>query len=209
MEKFETVDHLHQIILVAKGFYARKDRAHDLDHALRVRAWGIKLAQEEGADVTIIELAALLHDIGRSGAVEKTHAESSAGLAVNILQKHGYPDNIVWKVKEAVISHSRQAGHEPASLEAKVLYDADKLDFVGAIGLGRLFTMGGVHGWPIIGENSCESFYQERIKSYKEHLFTKTGIKYFEPLLLYMEEFWRELHAERLNSTLSGYAKSV
>lgn len=209
MEKIATEDHLHQIILAAKGFYARKDRAHDLEHALRVREWGIKLAQEEDADVSIIELAALLHDIGRSGAVEKTHAESSAGLAVNILQKNGYSDKVVWRVKEAVISHSRQAGHEPSTLEAKILYDADKLDFVGAIGLGRLFTMGGVHGWSLVGENSCETFYQERIQGYKEHLFTEAGIKYFEPRLLYMEEFWRVLHAERLNSSLSGYAKSV
>lgn len=209
MEKIATQDPLHQIILVAKGFYARKDRAHDLDHALRVREWGNKLAQEEGADVSIIELAALLHDIGRSGAVEKTHAESSAGLAVNILLKNGYPEEIVWRVKEAIISHSREAGHEPNTLEAKILYDADKLDFVGAIGLGRLFTLGGVHGWPLVGENSCETFYQERILGYKEHLYTNTAIKYFEPLLVYMEGFWRELHAERLNISLSGYAKLV
>ncbi|GAB6156301.1 HD domain-containing protein [Desulfosporosinus burensis] len=209
MDKIATKDPLHQIILVAKGFYARKDRAHDLEHALRVREWGNKLAQEEGADSTIIELAALLHDIGRSGAVEKTHSESSAGLAVNILQKNGYPEEVVWRVKEAIISHSREAGHVPTSLEAKILYDADKLDFVGAIGLGRLFTLGGVNGWPLVGENSCETFYQERIQGYKEHLFTKSAIKYFEPLLLYMEGFWQELHAERLIISLSGYAKSV
>ncbi|KJR47855.1 hypothetical protein UF75_1711 [Desulfosporosinus sp. I2] len=209
MEKVSTQDPLHSIILVAKGFYARKDRAHDLEHALRVREWGNKLAQEEGADVSIIELAALLHDIGRSGAVEKTHAESSAGLAVNILQKNGYSQEVIGRVKEAIISHSREAGHEPTTIEAKILYDADKLDFVGAIGLGRLFTMGGVQGWPLVGENSCETFYQERIQGYKEHLFTKTAIKYFEPLLQYMESFWRELQTERLNISLSGYAKSV
>lgn len=209
MEKVSTQDPLHSIILVAKGFYARKDRAHDLEHALRVREWGHKLAQEEGADVSIIELAALLHDIGRSGAVEKTHAQSSAGLAVNILQKNGYSQEVIGRVKEAIISHSREAGHEPITIEAKILYDADKLDFVGAIGLGRLFTMGGVLGWPLVGENSCETFYQERIQGYKEHLFTKTGTKHFEPLLQYMESFWRELHTERLNISLSGYAKSV
>lgn len=209
MDQISIHDPLNQIIIVAKGFYARKDRAHDLEHALRVREWGNKLAQEEGADVTIIELAALLHDIGRSGAVEKTHAESSAGLAVNILQKNGYPQETIWRVKEAIISHSREAGHEPETLEAKILYDADKLDFVGAIGLGRLFTLGGVQGWPIVGENSCETFYQERILGYREHLFTKTAIKYFEPLMQYMEDFWRELHSERLNISLSGYAKPV
>jgi uncharacterized protein len=196
MESIATLDNLHQIIRVAQGFYARKDRAHDLEHALRVREWGKKLAEEEGADVMVIELAALLHDIGRSGTVEKTHAESSAGLAVNILQKNGYSEDIVTRVKEAIISHSRE-GHEPNSLEAKILYDADKLDFVGAIGLGRLFTLAGVQGWPLVGENSCETFYQERICGYQKHLFTKTALAYFEPMFLYMEGFWQELHAER------------
>lgn len=198
MDKETSQDNLKQVIQIAKGFYARKDRAHDLEHALRVMAWGKKLALAEGADVTIIELASLLHDIGRSGAVEKTHAESSAGLAVNILHKAGYSEDIILRVKEAIIAHSREAGHEPETLEAKILYDADKLDFVGAIGLGRLFTLGGVQGWPLVGENSCESFYQEKIRGYHEHLFTKTAVTHFKPLFLYMEEFWQELHTETI-----------
>ena len=199
-----TLDHLQEVILVAQGFYSRKDRAHDLEHALRVRSWGKKLAEAEGAEVLVIELSALLHDIGRSGAVEKTHAESSAGLAVNILQKCGYTGEIVLKVKEAIISHSREAGHEPNTLEAKILYDADKLDFVGAIGLGRLFSLGGLQGWPLVGEKSCETFYLEKIRGYQDHLFTMTAKAYFEPLFLYMEDFWQELHAERLKMSVSG-----
>ncbi|MDR3602751.1 MAG: HD domain-containing protein [Desulfosporosinus sp.] len=209
METMATQDHLQRVVQIARGFYARKDRAHDLEHALRVREWGKKLAEEEGADVIIIELAALLHDIGRSRAVEKTHAESSAGLAVNILHKTGYAEDIILRVKEAIISHSREAGHEPNTLEAKILYDADKLDFVGAIGLGRLFTMAGVQGWPLIGENSCETFYQEKICSYHNYLFTKSALAYFEPRFLYMEQFWQELHAERLKLSLFGQASSV
>jgi len=206
METKATQDHLQQVILVAQGFYARKDRAHDLEHALRVREWGKLLAKEEGADATVIELAALLHDIGRSGAVEKTHAESSAGLSVNILNKTGYSEDIVLRVRDAILAHSLEAGHEPTTLEAKILYDADKLDFVGAIGLGRLFTMGGVEGWPLVGENSCETFYLEKIHGYQKHLYTKSAIPYFNPMFSYMEEFWRELHSERLRLVISGQA---
>ncbi|HBV88042.1 MAG TPA: HD domain-containing protein [Desulfosporosinus sp.] len=206
METIASQDRFQQIIQVAQGFYARKDRAHDLDHALRVREWGKKLAKAEGADSTVIELAAILHDIGRSGAVEKTHAESSAGLAVNILQKNGYSEDVVTQVKEAIISHSREAGHEPKTLEAKILYDADKLDFVGAIGIGRLFTLAGVEGWTLSGENSCEDFYQKKIRTYRDHLFTQTAKGYFDPLFLYMEGFWQELHAEGLRLSDSGQA---
>jgi len=199
-------DRLQQVILVAQGFYSRKDRAHDLDHALRVKEWGKLLAEKEGADATVIELAALLHDIGRSGAIEKTHAESSAGLAVNILNKIGYSEEIVLRVRDAVMAHSREAGHEPKAIEAKILYDADKLDFVGAIGLGRLFALGGIEGWPLVGENSCETFYLEKICGYQKHLYTNSAKIYFEPLFKFMEEFWRELHAERLKLVLSGQA---
>jgi len=206
METNATQDQLQQVILVAQGFYARKDRAHDLEHALRVREWGKLLAKEEGIEATVIELAALLHDIGRSGAVEKTHAESSAGLAVNILNKTGYSENIVLRVRDSILAHSLEAGHEPMTLEAKILYDADKLDFVGAIGLGRLFTMGGVLGWPLVGDNSCETFYLEKIRGYQKHLYTKSAIPYFEPMFRYTEEFWNALHAERLRLLLSGQA---
>jgi len=210
MDTMANQDHLQQIIIVAQGFYARKDSAHDLEHALRVREWGKLLAEDEGvADSNIIELAALLHDIGRSGAVEKTHAESSAGLAVNILRKAGYSEDIVLRVRDAILAHSRETGHEPNTLEEKILYDADKLDFVGAIGLGRLFAFGGIEGWPLVGEKSCESFYLEKIRSYQEHLHTKAAIANFEPLLFFMEEFWRELHAERLKLSLSGQANSL
>jgi len=209
METIANQDRLQQVIRVAQGFYARKDRAHDLEHALRVREWGKLLAVEEGIDSTVIELAALLHDIGRSGTIEKTHAESSAGLAVNILNKAGYTEDVVISVREAIVAHSREAGHEPKTLEAKILYDADKLDFVGAIGLGRLFALGGVEGWPLVGENSCETFYLDKIRDYQRHLHTKAAIVYFEPLLLFMDEFWRELHAERLKLVLSGQANFV
>ena len=209
METIANQNQLQQVILVAQGFYARKDRAHDLEHALRVREWGKLLAEELGADATVIELAALLHDIGRSGAVEKTHAESSAGLSVNILQKAGYSDDLIVRVRDAIVAHSLEAGHEPNTLEAKILYDADKLDFVGAIGLVRLFTLGGVQGWPLVGENSCEAFYQDKIRGYQKHIYTDAAKVYFEPMFLFMEEFWQQLHDERLKLVHSGQANPV
>jgi len=185
-----------QVVETVKGFYSRKDPAHDLEHALRVTAWAKKLAAEEGANSLVVELAALLHDIGRSGAVEKTHAESSAGLAATILRKYQYPEEVVSAVREAIITHSRERGYEPATLEAKVLYDADKLDFVGPVGIARLFAMAGVNGWTFVGENSCEEFYRGRIVHYRDYLFTESAQRHFEHLLRYMEGFWAEFKAQ-------------
>jgi len=192
------VDYLQDVVQAVQGFYARKDPAHDLSHALRVRGWGKRLAEEEGANVLVVELAAILHDIGRSGAVEKTHAESSAGLAASILEKCGYSEDISAQVREAIITHSREAGYEPRTLEAQVLYDADKLDFVGPVGLARLFAMGGAQNWEIIGENSCEEFYRERVRSYAANIYTLSGKRLFEPLFKYTENFWQELYHQWL-----------
>lgn len=83
------------------------------------------------------------------------------------------------------------------------------MDFVSAIGLGRSFSWGGVQGWPLVGENSCETFYLEIIRGYQKYLNTNAAIEYFEPLLFFMDEFWRRLHAERLKLVLSGQANSV
>ena len=193
-----TNDHLRDVILAVQGIYARKDPAHDLQHALRVREWGRLIALQEGADSLIVELSAILHDIGRSGTVEKTHAESSAALAVSILQKCRYPASVIEKVKECIITHSREGGYEPQSLEAKILYDADKLDFVGPVGIARLFSWGGAQGLSFFGRNSCEEFYRQRICHYQEHINTKSAKMYFEPLFSYMENFWDRLESARL-----------
>lgn len=186
-------DQFLTVIMAVQGFYARKDPAHDLGHALRVREWGRKLAREEKAESEVVELAAILHDIGRSGSIEKTHAESSAALAVSVLEKLGYAEDLIKRVIEAVISHSREAGHEPLSIEAKILYDADKLDFVGPMGIARLFAWAGKEGKPFFGQSSCEEFYLDKIQHYPKFLYTSSAHRYFKPLFEYSEEFWRQL----------------
>ncbi|CAA7601151.1 HD/PDEase domain protein [Acididesulfobacillus acetoxydans] len=187
-----------EVLLAVRGFYARKDVAHDLSHALRVGAWVKKLAREEGVKSTTAELAALVHDIGRPGAAEPSHAGSGAALAESLLRKCGYSDGVVAEVKAAVAAHSREAGLEPRTEAAILLYDADKLDFVGPVGLARLFAYGSFRGWPLEGENSCESFYRERIRGYYANLGTEAGKRHFAPLLAYMEDFWQKFHTQGL-----------
>lgn len=192
-------DPLITVIQAVQGIYARKDPAHDLGHALRVRDWGKQIAEVEGADSLIIELAAILHDIGRSGTLAKTHAESSSALASGILQKCGYSDSVIERVQEAVLSHSRE-GYEPESIEAKIIYDADKLDFVGPMGMARLFAWAGKEDKAFFGPNSSEEFYRERICHYIEYLYTQTARELFVPLFRFSEYFWSEFEKARLKT---------
>lgn len=192
-------DPLITVIQAVQGIYARKDPAHDLGHALRVREWGKKIAEVEGADTLIIELAAILHDIGRSGTLAKTHAESSSALASGILQKCGYSNSVIERVQGAILSHSRE-GYEPESIEAKIIYDADKLDFVGPTGMARLFVWAGKEDMAFFGPNSCEEFFRERICHYSEYLYTQTARELFEPLFRFSENFWSEFEKTRLKT---------
>ena len=116
---------------------AETDSAHDFDHVLRVAVMADRIAQAEGADREIVQAAALLHDIGldegRAG-----HETSAANRAKEILRAQGYGEPFCAKVAHAIEAHRFRSGPTPQTLEAQVLFDADKLDAIGAIGVARL-----------------------------------------------------------------------
>jgi uncharacterized protein len=121
------------------------DSAHDFDHVLRVLHMAERIAQAEGADLEIVQAAALLHDIGldqgRAG-----HETSAAQRARAILRDQAYSDHFVEAAAHAIEAHRFRSGPDPQTLEAKVLFDADKLDSIGAIGIARAFAFGGWRG---------------------------------------------------------------
>jgi uncharacterized protein len=143
----------------ARGYYPAGDPAHDFDHVLRVLAMARRLATAEGADLEIVETAALLHDIARSDerANGSDHALESARRAGEILA--GWPAERLQAVAHAIAAHRFRNRLVPATLEAKVLYDADKLDGIGAIGVARAYAVAGMCGqrlWAEVDEGWVE-----------------------------------------------------
>lgn len=125
---------------------------HDEHHASRVRNLSIHLADEcsEDVDRGVLAAAAWLHDIGRPlervGEVEN-HDEWGAAEAAALLTTEGVASDRVNAVERCVRSHSiRQSSPDPESLEAKLLFDADKLEAAGAVGIARMAC--------IVGERS-------------------------------------------------------
>ena len=124
--------------------------SHGFDHVERVLALALRLGAESGADARVLALAALLHDVGRAeedrsgGAI--CHAAAGAALAREILRRHGADAALVRRVAECVRRHRYRGAARPASREAKLLYDADKLDSLGAVGVGRAFLFAGEVG---------------------------------------------------------------
>src|SRR6266487_164941 len=105
--------------------------------------------EQEQADGLIVGLAALLHDLGRTTrGPTRSHAERSAKLAKHLLAAYDLPQQTQQAILHAILVHSYRHGVEPATLEARVLSDADRLDSLGASGVMR-WAMTTKHGrWP-------------------------------------------------------------
>ena len=144
----------------ARRFYpASGDPAHDFDHVLRVASLAERIARAEGADVEIVRAAALLHDVARGDRSDRDHAEAAADRARDILKAH--PSERVEAVAQAILQHRFRSGPPPRSLEARCLFDADKLDSIGAIGVARAFAYSGVIGqrlWDEIEPDYADRF---------------------------------------------------
>lgn len=141
----------------ARALYAAGDAAHDFDHVLRVTRLAEQIAAAEGADLTIVRLAALLHDLPASAtdaaadadAAEHrtTHHLAAAQQAGRLLAGRGVDAATVAAVIHCIEAHRfRDQRIQPQTLEARCLYDADKLDAIGAIGVARAFAFAGAHG---------------------------------------------------------------
>jgi len=136
----------------ASLLYTAGDAAHDFDHVRRVTRLGVRIATAEDADVTVVWLAALLHDVPVAnpelGADARVgHHRAAAGFAQRLLAEHGLEPARVANVVHCIEAHRfRDRSIEPQTLEARCLYDADKLDSIGAIGVGRAFAFAGAQG---------------------------------------------------------------
>jgi uncharacterized protein len=126
-----------------------RDAAHDLGHILRVARLAHQLAKEESADPEVCVAAALLHDLVYR---PKNHPESpqtaqrAAALVPRWCQATVGLETRAEVIAAAVASHSWSGGGIPASLEAAVVQDADRLEALGAIGVARVFATGASFG---------------------------------------------------------------
>lgn len=131
----------------------RQNNVYEKEHINRVCMNAMILCDDEpGADRQVVAIAALLHDVGRGPGGEGTntsHAERGADMARDYLRENGFDLDLVERVSECIRSHSRRGGNSPKTLEAKILYDADKLDMDGALGVARLLQYGAYAGKPL------------------------------------------------------------
>ena len=167
-----------------KNEFLQAPKSHDWDHIQRVYQLCIRIGKKENADMQVVKLAALLHDIGRkeqdASKGHLCHAQIGAIKAQNILFRYHIAPEIIDQVVYCIKTHRFRRGEKPTSLEAKVLFDADKLDSIGAIGIGRAFFFAGeigakVHNKEIDLDNSQP--YTEEDTAYREFMVKLQKIK--------------------------------
>ena len=211
----------------ARRYYEEHDSAHGFDHVLRVWRLAERIGHEEAAaggqvDLEILRAAVLLHDVGRGEERRRgvCHAQAGAATAREILR--GYPAERVEEVARAIAQHRFRGAEGPTSLEARILYDADKLDAIGAIGVARAYAIAGAHNqrlWaevpeayvqrpPQAGQTDLGADTHTPIHEYhfkliklKDQLYTATGKRLAERrhgvMVAYLQELEREVAGER------------
>lgn len=199
-------------IAQARAWYTDADPVHDFEHVLRVYRMAERIAQAERADLDIVRAAALLHDAegaapGRESRADHHHA--SAEFAARVLASEGWTPERIAATQHCIRAHRYRGTEKPETLEAQILFDADKLDVLGAIGVARVIGYASLAGEPFYEEPSQQfletgkevegeshSAYHEhlfKLRKVRDRMFTVTARKIAEERLKYLDEFFERL----------------
>jgi uncharacterized protein len=187
--------------------------SHKWDHTLRVYRLCKHIGIAEGVDMDVLLAAAYLHDIGRGyqdeskGAV--CHAEKGARLAEPILEKLALSKAQKNNILHCIRSHRFRGSHNPVTPEARVLFDADKLDAIGAVGVARAFLFAGEVGArlhnaeekvadtePYSVEDTGYREFKVKLSKIRDRMLTAEGRKLAEERHVVMVEFFKRFLEE-------------
>ncbi|HBY94387.1 MAG TPA: metal-dependent phosphohydrolase [Chloroflexi bacterium] len=175
------------------------DPAHDWHHVVRVWRLAQAIAATEPAvDHEILDPAVLLHDISPKQP-GSSNALIEAATIVPLLAPFDVPPHKLPAITQAINEHSYSRGWRATSLESAILQDADRLDAIGAIGIARVFAVGGARGRPLYDPhdptNSVEHFYDKLLRL-KDGMNTAEGCRLAEHRHAVLEQFLLEFYAE-------------
>lgn len=216
MENINIVD---SAIEYVKEIFKNDFSGHDYFHTMRVYNLAVTIAKSENADLELVSLAALLHDVDDAKLSPDTHKEK--GNAVSFMTSHDLPKDKIDKIC-AMINEISFAGTDsvtPKSIEGKCVQDADRLDALGAIGIARAFAFGGNRNRQmynpdikplknmnnkeyINNENSTTiNHFYEKLLLLKNMMNTNTAIKIAQNrddfMRAYLDEFFAEWNGKR------------
>ncbi len=203
------------------------DSAHDLEHVTRVHDLCLRLAKGESyLDLDVLRTAAWLHDIGiaredQDNSGNTDHALLAAKMAERILRHLGDSEERIDRVKHCILAHRFRSSVEPKTKEAMILFDADKLDALGAIGVARSFMLSVPYAEKMFSHVSVDEYIKDnlvggkpdgRIKDISKHspnlefeikskhilerLWTANAREIAKHRVKFMEDFFKKLREE-------------
>lgn len=171
---------------------------HDWYHIQHVRDMALRINAKEGGDQHVVELAALVHEIGD----RKFYPDKAEGLAATrkVLMDAGVLGETMEKVMHIADTISFSGGKIPESLEGKIVQDADRMFAQGAIGIARAFAFGSKKDRMIYDpekkvSTTIQHFY-DKLLLLKDMMNTKTGKEIAQERHEYMEDFLKQFYAE-------------
>ena len=191
-----------------------EDSAHDAQHIYRVLYNALLIAkEEEGVDHDVLLAACLLHDIGRKEQFADPmlcHAAVGSEKARAFLLQHGFAEDFADRVAHCILAHRFRKANPPQSIEAKILFDADKLDATGAIGIARTLqfkadTKSAIYTLRPDGtvsngeEEEGSSFFREyqfKLKKLYDRFYTATGARMARERQKIAQDFYESLYRE-------------
>ena len=202
----------------SRKWYTDTDPVHDFGHIQRVYWMAEKIGTAEGADMEIVRAAALLHDAedsapGGDGSERANHHNASAIFARRILEAEGWGEERIASVQHCIRAHRFRGKEEaPSTIEAKVIFDSDKLDVLGAVGVARTIAYAVLDHKPVYSEPSLQfiqtgkevpgelhSSYHEylfKLSKVKDRMFTEKGKKIAEYRHAFLVEYYERLANE-------------
>jgi len=191
-----------------------QDSAHDKEHVYRVLYLALNIAEHEPqADSDVLIAACLLHDIGRQAQYDDPtvcHAVHGAEMAESYLMEHGFEPIFVRRVCDCIRCHRFRKNTPPESLEARILFDADKLDATGAMGIARTLLYNGKMDEPLYSltkngalsdgrDDQTSSFFQEyhyKLTKLYDRFYTQRGRELAMQRRRHAEAYFADLFRE-------------
>lgn len=193
-----------------KSIYEQFDASHDWQHIERVLENARHIANMEGGDQAMIELAVLLHDVS-----DPKYKKAGKDPEQEILQQLELSDKECSDIRSIIRTVSFKGGtnDEPESIEGKIVRDADRLDAIGAVGIARAFAYGGAKGRKLYdrdeqartamteseyrnGDTSTVTHFYEKLLLLKELMVTDSGKQMAEERHRFMLSFLEQLQNE-------------
>ena len=187
---------IENAIEYVKQIFANDCSGHDYHHTKRVYRLAVQIAKQENADMLIVQLAALLHDVDDAKLSPETYATKKN--AIDFMESNGV-DNKMIEIVCKIIAEVSFVGIDsvvPSTIEGKCVQDADRLDAMGAIGIARTFAYGGSKGRKIY-DPEIKPLVNMSKEEYRQNQ-NSTSINHFYEKLLLLKDMMNTETAKRM-----------